>query len=68
MEEKNLVYTVNEKNRLEFKKVEILRMINDEAVITNGLKAGDTVCISALRNAEPGMEVRTSTKIEEQKT
>ena len=68
IQEKNLVYTVDEKNRLEFKRVEILRMINDEAVITNGLKAGDTVCISSLRNAEPGMEVRTSTKLEEQKT
>ena len=65
---RNLVYIVNEKNRLEFKKVKILRMINDQAVITDGLKTGDTVCISALRNAEPGMEVRTSTKLEEQKT
>ena len=65
---RNLVYIVNEKNRLEFKRVEILRMINDQAVITDGLKTGDTVCISELRNAEPGMEVRTSTKIEEQKT
>ena len=43
-------------------------MINDQAVITGGLKAGDTVCISALRNAEPGMLVRTSIKPEEQKT
>ncbi|MFL2503884.1 MAG: efflux RND transporter periplasmic adaptor subunit [Candidatus Azotimanducaceae bacterium] len=68
IQERNLVYTVNGKNRLEFKKVEILRMINDQAVITDGLKTGDTVCISALRNAEPGMEVRTSTKLEEQKT
>ena len=68
IQDRNLVYTVNEKNRLEFKKVEILRMINDQAVITDGLKTGDTVCISALRNAEPGMEVRTSTKLEEQKT
>ena len=68
IQERNLVYTVNEKNRLEFKKVEILRMINDQAVITDGLKTGDKVCISALRNAEPGMEVRTSTKLEEQKT
>ena len=68
IQEKNLVYTVNEKNRLEFRKVKILRMINDQAVITDGLKTGDTVCISALRNAEPGMEVRTSTKLEEQKT
>ena len=68
IQERNLVYTVNEKNRLEFKKVEILRMINDQAVITDGLKTGDKVCISTLRNAEPGMEVRTSTKLEEQKT
>ena len=68
IQERNLVYTVNEKNRLEFKKVEILRMINDQAVITDGLETGETVCISALRNAEPGMEVRTSTKLEEQKT
>ena len=68
IQDRNLVYTVNEKNRLEFKKVKILRMINDQAVITDGLKTGDTVCISALRNAEPGMEVRTSTKLEEEKT
>ena len=68
IQDRNLVYTVNEKNLLEFKKVKILRMINDQAVITDGLKTGDTVCISALRNAEPGMEVRTSTKLEEQKT
>ena len=68
IQDRNLVYTVNEKNRLEFKQVKILRMINDQAVITDGLKTGDTVCISALRNAEPGMEVRTSTKLEEQKT
>ena len=67
IQDRNLVYTVNEKNRLEFRKVKILRMINDQAVITGGLKTGDTVCISALRNAEPGMEVRTSTKLEEQK-
>ena len=68
IQENDLVYTVDNENRLEFKKVEILRMINDQAVITGGLKAGDTVCISALRNAEPGMQVRTSIKPEEQKT
>ena len=68
IQENDLVYTVNNENRLEFKKVEILRMINDQAVITGGLKAGDTVCISVLRNAEPGMLVRTSIKPEEQKT
>ena len=67
IQEGNLVYTVNEKNRLEFKEVEILRMINGQAVTTGGLKAGDTICISALRNAEPGMQIRTSTNPERQK-
>mgnify|MGYP001273198534 FL=1 len=67
IQEGNLVYTVNEKNRLEFKEVEILRMINGQAVTTGGLKAGDTICISALRNAEPGMQIRTSTNPERRK-
>ena len=60
IQENNLVYTVNNENRLEFKKVETLRMINNQAIITGGLKAGDTVCVSTLRDAEPGMQIRTS--------
>tara|TARA_B100000674_G_scaffold496999_1_gene529137 strand:- start:2586 stop:3740 length:1155 start_codon:yes stop_codon:yes gene_type:complete len=67
IQENNLVYTVNNENRLEFKKVEILRMINNQAIITGGLKAGDTVCVSTLRDAEPGMQIRTSIDPEGQK-
>ena len=67
IQENNLVYTVNNENRLEFKKVETLRMINNQAIITGGLKAGDTVCVSTLRDAEPGMQIRTSIDPEGQK-
>jgi RND family efflux transporter MFP subunit len=60
IQEDNLVYVVDKENRLKFQEVSILRMLNDEAVITNGLNKGDIVSISSLRNAEPGMKVRTS--------
>jgi RND family efflux transporter MFP subunit len=51
----NQVYVVNEAGRLEIRTVSVTHSSSDEAVIGSGLKAGDNVVVSSIRNPIEGM-------------
>ncbi|MFP6806742.1 MAG: efflux RND transporter periplasmic adaptor subunit [Pseudomonadales bacterium] len=52
------VYVVDGDNRLRIRKVEILRIVEDDVFISGGLNSGDRVCISVLEIAVEGMKIR----------
>ena len=54
----NQVYLVADDNKLAFRDVDILRMVDEEIYIQDGLKAGDTICLSTVSSAFEGMTVR----------
>ena len=53
-----IVWTVTDKNRLHFKKVEIARFKGDNVIIKSGLDANETVVVSPLKVVTDGMTVR----------
>ena len=53
-----IVWTVTEKTRLRFKKVEIARFKGDNVIIKSGLDANETVVVSPLKVVTDGMKVR----------
>ncbi|MFN2166357.1 MAG: efflux RND transporter periplasmic adaptor subunit, partial [Anaerolineae bacterium] len=57
LRENNNVLVVDPDDRLRFRKVEPLRLYQDEVLIKHGLKAGERVCISPLQTAVDGMPV-----------
>jgi len=54
----SIVWTVTDKNRLHFKKVEIARFKGDNVIIKSGLDANETVVVSPLKIVTDGMKVR----------
>ncbi len=54
----DLVYVVDDGDRLRFRTVETLRAERDEVVIGSGLQPGERVCISPMAAAVDGMAVR----------
>jgi RND family efflux transporter MFP subunit len=54
----DLVYVVDDQNRLRFRSVEVLRVVDEQAFISSGLESGERVCVSSLGNALDGMPVR----------
>jgi RND family efflux transporter MFP subunit len=56
------VYIVNSQNRLELRKLEILKRVGNQVYVAAGLTRGDVVCITNLTDAIPGMLVRTSSE------
>lgn len=52
------VYVVDPSGKLNFRKVEVLRIVEEEVFIRAGLKSGELVCISPLDTAIDGMSVR----------
>jgi RND family efflux transporter MFP subunit len=57
---KNRVFIVDQENRLRSRDVEVLRIVQDQVYVKEGLMLGDKVCISALESALDGMLVRPS--------
>ena len=53
----NQVLVVDDENRLRFRKIETLRLYQDDLLIQAGLKAGERVCISPIQTAIEGMVV-----------
>jgi len=53
-----IVWTVTDKNRLKFKKVEIARFKGDNVILKSGLDANETVVVSPLKVVTDGMKVR----------
>lgn len=54
----NFVWLCDDNNRLEIRKVSVLRMDAEEALIQEGLRDGDRVVLSSLGGAAPGMKLR----------
>lgn len=52
------VYVINSENRIEFRDVDILRIVDEDVYIKSGFSIGDTICLSTLTNAIEGMQVR----------
>lgn len=57
------VYVVGNDNRLQFRDVEILRTVGEEVYVSDGIQAGETLCLSKLNNAVRGMLIQPVTKI-----
>jgi RND family efflux transporter MFP subunit len=53
----NQVLVVDEANQIHFRTVTPLRLYQDSVLISQGLKAGDRVCVSPLQTAIEGMNV-----------
>ena len=49
---------VDKKRRIHFRKVKLLRLEGENAVVASGLKEGELVCVSPPSEAVEGMSVR----------
>ena len=54
----NQVYIIDGENRLVFREVDILRIVDEKVYIRGGFGSGETVCLSTLNNAIQGMVVQ----------
>ncbi|MDE0952975.1 MAG: efflux RND transporter periplasmic adaptor subunit [Halioglobus sp.] len=54
----NQVFVVDEQDRLRFRTVNVLRLVDDQVYIGEGLSVGERVCVSALQSTADGMLVR----------
>mgnify|MGYP003979273629 CR=1 FL=1 len=52
------VYIINGDNRLEFRDIDILRILDEDVYVRAGIEAGEIICLSTLNNAIEGMLVR----------
>ncbi len=57
LQSQSLVLVVDAENRLRFRRVEVLRIEGEEALIASGLADGERVCISAIQAPVDGMTV-----------
>jgi len=55
------IYIIDADNKLVFRDVDILRVIDEDVYIRAGLSAGEVVCLSTLSSAIEGMTVRPVT-------
>ena len=60
---KNRVFVIGSDGRLQFRNVDVLRIVADQAYVQGGLIAGELVCLSTLDNALDGMMVRLQTGV-----
>lgn len=58
LQDSGQVLIVDENNQLRFRSVEVLRLDRDQALITDGLRSGEHVLISAIQAPVEGMTVR----------
>lgn len=54
----NQIYVIANGNRLEFREVDILRIVNENVFIKGGFATGETICLSTIANAVQGMAVK----------
>ena len=54
----NKVYVVDADNRLQFRDVNIFRIVDETVYIRGGFEAGETLCLSTISNAVQGMKVK----------
>ena len=60
MRDETTVMIVNQQNRIEFRKLQILRNERDRVLVSGGLRPGERVCVSMLEAAVDGMRVRVT--------
>ncbi|MBW1742406.1 MAG: efflux RND transporter periplasmic adaptor subunit [Deltaproteobacteria bacterium] len=65
LREGNMVWVVENDDRLRFRQVEVGRVQGDEALVTAGLENGERVVITPLKVVSDGMAVRTAPVEEE---
>mgnify|MGYP001067849632 FL=1 len=58
LREGNQVLVVDKEDRLRFRAVDVLRLIDDQVYIGAGLAGGERVCVSTLQMTADGMRVR----------
>lgn len=56
------IYVLSSENRLQFRDVDILRMVEEDVYIKSGFKSGETICLSTVSNAVEGMLVEPVTE------
>ena len=56
----DVVWTVDEEDRLHFRDVDVFRAQGDQVLISSGLEQGERVCLSSLEAATDGMRVRVA--------
>ena len=56
------VYVINDQNRLEIRKVEVISTSEDTVLVSTGVEVGDKVVTSTIPAAVDGMEVRAITR------
>ncbi len=56
----DVVWTVDEEDRLHFRDVNVFRAQGDQVLISSGLVQGERVCLSSLEAATDGMRVRVA--------
>ena len=56
------IYVVGNDNRLQFRDVTILRSVDENIYITDGIRPGELLCLSPVNNAVPGMLVQPVTE------
>ncbi len=52
------VYIIDGDNRLEFRDVDVLRIVDEDVYVRSGIRPGELVCLSTLNTAVEGMAVR----------
>ncbi len=57
LRDNNQVLVVDDNNRLQFRRVVILRLEHDDILVESGLEAGERVCVSPLQTVVEGMSV-----------
>jgi len=60
LHEEDVVWTMDEEDRLRFRKVDVARVQGDEVVVQAGLEDGERVVVTPLKAVTDGMAVRTS--------
>ena len=58
----DVVWTVDEEDRLHFRDVNVFRAQGDRVLISSGLEPGERVCLSSLEAATDGMRVRVASE------
>lgn len=64
LQQDDRVYVIDADNRLEFRDVTVLRMLDDEVYIASGIERGERVCLSSLDVAIEGMSVQPVNDVE----
>lgn len=61
----NMVFIVDDENRLRFRNVDVARIGRETAIIAGGLEPTDRICVSILDAVTDGMKVRTAGSVDE---